>query len=109
MAPRQRGSAWSTARGVRQRCWLGGTRRPLPGRRWADLVGVEHFAREQLLGDLVEGGAVLLDERLGALVVRGHEALDLVIDADRGVLAVVLMLRDLAAEEDLLFLLAEGQ
>src|SRR3954470_3105966 len=34
-----------------------------------DLVGVEHFARQELLGELVERRAVLLDECLGALVV----------------------------------------
>ena len=44
-----------------------------------------------------------------ALVVVGDEALHFLIDLERRVLAVVLVLRDLAAEEDLLFLLAEGQ
>ena len=37
------------------------------------------------------------------------DAADLVVDLDGRVLAVVLVLRDLAAEEDLLFLLAEGE
>src|SRR4051812_5869999 len=75
----------------------------------SDLVGVEHFTHEELLGDAIERNAVFFERRLGALVVRRHEALDLVIDPDRGVFAVVLVLRDLAAEEDLLFLLAERQ
>src|SRR5262249_10082550 len=64
---------------------------------------------EELFGNPVERRAALLEQRLRALVVHRHEPLDLVVDADRGVFAVVLMLRDLAAEEDLLFLLAEGE
>ena len=44
-----------------------------------------------------------------ALVVVGDEALHFLVDLERRVFAVVLVLRDLAAEEDLLFLLAEGE
>ena len=42
-------------------------------------------------------------------IVIGDESLDFLIDAQRGVLAVILVLGDLASEEDLLFLLAEGE
>jgi hypothetical protein len=52
---------------------------------------------------------VLRQDFLRTAVGLGDEALDLVIDLERRVLAVVLVLRDLAAEEDLLFLLAEGE
>ena len=44
-----------------------------------------------------------------ALVIVGDEFLHFLIDLERRVFAVVLVLRDLAAEEDLLFLLTEGQ
>ena len=52
---------------------------------------------------------MLLQDRERALVVLGDDALHFLVDPDRGLLAVVRVLRDLAAEEDLLFLLAEGQ
>ena len=46
---------------------------------------------------------------LARCVAFRDDALDLVVDLDRGRLGVVAVLGDLAAEEDLLFLLAEGQ
>ena len=52
---------------------------------------------------------VLGQHRVRPLVAVRDDALDLLVDLDRRVLAVVLVLRDLAAEEDLLFLLAEGE
>ena len=52
---------------------------------------------------------MLLQNRERALVVLGDDALHFLVDAERRVLAVVRVLRDLAAEEDLLFLLAEGE
>src|SRR6185312_14514902 len=72
-----------------------------------DLFGVEHLAREQFVGHLDEDGLVLREERECPVVRGGHEALHFLIDPERRVFAVVLVLRDLAAEEDLLFLLAE--
>ena len=75
----------------------------------AHLIGVEHFAREQRVGD-VEQLLLVLGQQLGRAAVGVHdEALDLGVDLERRVFAVVLVLRDLAAEEDLLFLLAEGE
>src|SRR5581483_10722681 len=74
-----------------------------------DLVRVEHFAREQLVGDLHEGRLLAGEQLRGALILIGDELLHFLVDLDRGVFAVVLVLGDLAAEEDLLFLLAEGE
>src|SRR5262245_1651794 len=73
------------------------------------LLGVEHLALEQRLGHLDEDRLVLGEELVRAVIRVGHEALHFLIDLERGVLAVVLVLRDLAAEEDLLFLLSEGE
>src|SRR5204863_4254441 len=67
-----------------------------------DLLGVEDFARQQRLGDLFELRLVRRQDRVRALVVVGDEALHLVVDLQRRVLAIVLVLRDLPAEEDLL-------
>ena len=75
----------------------------------ANLVGVENFARQQRVGDVHQPLLVLAEERRAALVLVADDALDLAVDLERGVFAVVGVLRDLAAEEDLLFLLAEGQ
>ena len=80
-----------------------------PGRDAPHLLGVEHFARQQRVGHLHEAGLVLGQQLVRALVVVGDEALHFLVDLERRVLAVVLVLRDLAAEEDLLFLLAEGE
>ena len=52
---------------------------------------------------------MFLDDLAGAIVAALHQLLDLLIDLDRGVFAIVAMLRDFAAEEDLLFLLAVAQ
>src|SRR5262245_34353802 len=92
---------------------LGPCRRRLVDREAADdlpdLVPVEDLAREQLVGQPLEPFAIRLQELQRTLVVLRDDPLDLLVDADRGVLAVVRPLRDLAAEEDLLFLLAERE
>src|SRR5258705_4083665 len=72
----------------------------LAGENAAHLLGVEHLAREELLGDPKERRLVPLQHAAGALVLARYETLDLVIDANRRVFPVVLMLRDLAAEEN---------
>src|SRR5437660_10098425 len=71
------------------------------------LLGVEHLAREQRVGNLHQRVLVRGEQLRRALIVVGDELLHFLIDLDRGVFAVILVLRDLAAEEDLLFLLAE--
>ena len=75
----------------------------------ANLIGVERFSGEQPIGEIHQLLLVLEQDVLRARVVIGHEALDFLIDPERRVFAVVLVLRDLAAEEDLLLLLAEGE
>ena len=60
-----------------------------------DLIAVEHFARQQLVGHLHQRVFVLAEELVRPVVVRRDKPLDLVIDLQRGVFAVVLMLREL--------------
>src|SRR5438270_2840494 len=81
----------------------------LAGHDAAHLFGVERFVREQRVGHLHQPRLVLHEDLVRAVVRLGDEALHLVVDLQRGVLAVILVLRDLAAEEDLLLLLAEGE
>src|SRR5690606_11360814 len=74
-----------------------------------DLLGVEDLAREQLVGDGQQRCLVRDEQVARPLVVLHDQLLDFLIDADGRVLAVVLRLRELAAEEDLLFTLAERE
>src|SRR6266516_2096101 len=74
-----------------------------------DLLGVQHLAGEKRVGHLQQNLFAATEQRARALVVVGDEALHFLIDLEGRVLAVILVLRDLAAEEDLLFLLAEGE
>src|SRR5438093_1959806 len=74
-----------------------------------DLLAVEGLALEQRARQRVELLDVLLENLLGAGRALHHDALDLGVDDQRGVLAVVLRARDLAPEEDVLLVLAEGQ
>src|SRR5262245_50485479 len=73
-----------------------------------DLSAVEHLALEEPLGDLVQRFEVAPDDHLGALVGVEHYAADLAVDLDRGGLGVVDALGEIAPEEDLFLLLAEG-
>src|SRR5262245_42976324 len=73
------------------------------------LLGVEHLTLQERLGHLHENRLVLGEELVRALIRVGDEALHFLIDLERGVFAVILVLGDLAAQEDLLFLLAEGE
>src|SRR5215470_2340677 len=74
-----------------------------------DLLAVQRFALQEGAGERVE----LLDVRLDHVARPGgavhHNALDLGVDEDGGLFAEVLGARDLAAEEDVLLALAEGQ
>ena len=74
-----------------------------------DLVRVEDFPSQQLVGDAQQNRFLLGEDRTRARVLIHHELLHFLVDALRRVFAVVLGLRDLAAEEDLLFLLAERE
>src|SRR5213594_230934 len=73
-----------------------------------DLGAVDRLALEEGLGHLVEHLEVAAQEELRALVGLEQEAAHLGVDLDGGLLGVVDLLREVAAEEDLLFLLAEG-
>src|SRR5262245_32729068 len=52
---------------------------------------------------------MLRQDRLRPRIVVRHEALDFLIDAERRVLAVILVLGDLTAEENLLFFLSKRE
>src|SRR5436309_3272184 len=73
-----------------------------------DLRAVDRLALEERLGHLVEHLEVAAQEELGALVGLEQDASHLGVDMDGGLLRVVDLLREVAAEEDLLLLLAEG-
>src|SRR5437660_6924530 len=73
-----------------------------------DLGAVEHLALEQRLGHLVEHLDVAPEKKLGALVGLHDDAPHLGVDLHRGGLGVVDALGEVAPEEDLLLLLAEG-
>src|SRR6059036_209407 len=74
-----------------------------------DLLAVEGLPLEQSARQRVKLLDVLLEDLLGAARAFHHDPLDLRVDEQRGVLTVVLRARDLAPEEDVLLVLAEGQ
>src|SRR5437773_2484223 len=69
-----------------------------------DLAAVDRLALEERLGHLVEHLEVAAQEELRALVGLEQDAAHLGVDLDGGLLGVVDLLREVAAEEDLLFL-----
>src|SRR5204863_6492408 len=71
----------------------------------ADLIGVEDFTRQQRVGDVLQALLVLFQKRRAAIVLAADDALHFAVDLERRVFAVIGVLGDLAAEEDLLFLL----
>src|ERR1700683_2574265 len=84
-------------------------RQRLPFHEQLQFTGIEHFALEQPFGDAFEGVAVRFKDlaRLRISQVDGTPHLD--VDLDRRILGIIAMLRDLAAQENRLFLAAEGQ
>src|SRR5262245_44913777 len=72
-----------------------------------DLGAVDRLALEEGLGHLVQRLDVPAEEELRPLVGLEEDAAHLAVDLHRGVLRVVDLLREVAAEEDLLLLLAE--
>src|SRR5207302_3447728 len=74
-----------------------------------DLLGVQRLALEQRAGERVQLLDVLLEDLSRAAGTLHDDALDLAVDGQRRLLAVVLGARDLAAEEDVLLVLAEGE
>src|SRR5439155_14284988 len=75
----------------------------------ADLVAVQHLVLQERLGHPHQGVAVLLHDLLRAVVGAQADRLDLLVDQDGRGLAVVLVLGDLAPQEDLLLFLAERE
>src|SRR5678815_3279391 len=74
-----------------------------------DLCSVEHFALNQRQRNPDQHIAIRMKQVLGGVITALDQLLHFRIDLDRCGLAVVAMLRNLAAQEDLLFLLAEGE
>src|SRR2546425_42264 len=75
----------------------------------SDLLAVEGLALEQGTGQSVKLLDVLLENLPGATRAFHHDPLDLGVDEKGGLFAVVLLPGHLAAEEDVLLVLAEGQ
>src|SRR2546427_7083187 len=99
--------------------WAKPSREPLRGRDGllegtgaqdaSDLLAVEGLPLEQGTRQGVKLLDVLLEDMLGAARALHHDPLDLGVDDERGVLAVIFRPRDLAAEEDVLLVLPEGE
>src|SRR3972149_1155334 len=97
----------------------GVTRAPLRGGRGfleragaedaRDLLAVEGLALEERPGEGVELLEVLLEDLARAGGALEDDALDLGVDGERGLLAVVLLAGDLPSEEDVLLVLAERE
>src|SRR5262245_5353716 len=73
-----------------------------------DLGAVDRLALEECLRHLVQDLEIPAQEQLGALVGLEHDATHLAVDLHGGVLGVVDLLGEVAAEEDLLLLPPEG-
>src|SRR4029453_18314523 len=74
-----------------------------------DLLGVERLALQKGSGQRVKLLDVLLEDLLGPRGAVHDDPLDLAVDGQRGLLAVVLGPRHFPAEEDVLLVLAEGE
>src|SRR5262245_25195817 len=95
------------------------SRKPLRGRRGflegagaenaGDLLTVEGLALEQGARKRVELLDIVLEDLLGAARALHDDPLDLAVDQQGSLLAVVLLPGHLAAEEDVLLVLAEGE
>src|SRR4051812_1350855 len=73
------------------------------------LVAVQHLALEERQGQQVKLVRIVVQELTGVVVGAVHQAPHLFVDRDRGLLAVVALLRDLASEEHELLLGPERQ
>src|SRR5438034_8270302 len=74
-----------------------------------DLLGVQRLALEQGARERVQLLDVFLEDLPRARRAFEHDALDLAVDGEGGLLAGILRARDLATEEDVLLVLAEGE
>src|SRR5205807_1415542 len=74
-----------------------------------DVVGVDDFALQQRRGHASDNLLIAGENLLRRAVSCPDQSPDFFVDLDRSGFAVVAMLVDLAAQEDLLFLLAESK
>src|SRR5581483_5339427 len=81
----------------------------LDGEDARDLLGVERLVVQESPGEPVELGHLRLQDAPGPDRAVDDDLLHLGVDEDRGLLAVVLLARELPAEEDVLFPLAERE
>src|SRR5437899_4916553 len=101
------GDAWASRLRFQDLLYAVVLRGELDGRKFLafddhfDLVGVEHFALQQSVGDSGEHVSAVGEQRLRSAVALVDQAPHFQVDFDRGVFAVVAMLRNLAAQEDL--------
>src|SRR5229473_4251592 len=72
-----------------------------------DFPSLQRLALEELAGDAVESRLVVRDDLFGLVIGLVEDALHFAVDIDGRGLGEILMLRELAAEEYGLFLLAE--
>src|SRR5436309_15342980 len=99
--------------------WAKSSREPLRGRAGllegagaqdaGDLLAVEGLPLEQRARQRVKLLDVLLEDLLGAARRLHHDPLDLGVDEEGGVLAVIVRPGDLAAEKDVLLVLPERE
>ena len=74
-----------------------------------DFLAVQHFTLEQGFGDANQYIGVFRDVLLRLVIAALDQVAHFGIDTDSRCFAVVAVLRDLTAQEDLFLLLAEGQ
>src|SRR5450432_878013 len=74
-----------------------------------DLVGVENFTLEQSHRNPDQRRLIVGQDAYGCVVALANHTADFVVDLDGGGFAVIAMLSDFTAQENLLFFLAEGQ
>src|SRR5262249_40960457 len=74
-----------------------------------DVRAIDGFVLKERLGQYFQLVYALLQAFPGHRIALHDNALDLGIDGARGLLRIVLVLRKLPTEKDLLFLLAEGE
>src|SRR5215213_5908388 len=75
----------------------------------SNLNSIQRLAFQQALSQTNHRVAILFDDRLCSFKLSGDDLLHLLIDLDGSVFREITMLGNFTSEEDLLFLLAEGQ
>src|SRR5687768_12893451 len=75
----------------------------------SNLDALQSFSFQQALRQTNHHITIVFNDALGALILRGNDLLDLLVDANRGFFREVAVLSNLTPEEDLLFLFTERQ